>query len=959
MKIKHITIRIICLIMVCSLSQMLHAQNTIEDTGQVTDTTYVSDSRGKEVDLIFNSMSLKRMNGSVAVIDVQKELESDQSGNFYRKVAGMFGNRNTWGTGNAIIVVDGIQREGSFTDYVYDMEIESIVVLKDALSKAMYGAIGDQGVISIKTKRGKVGQHELRVYGRVETLAPRALPNYLNAADYMEAYNQAQLNDGIDPASLAYKQGVIDATRSGDNRALYPDNDFYSKDYLKEFSNQYLIFADVAGGNEKARYYMNTSWNRTNDFLNSPQNDINNILRVRGNLDFTVNKYMQMSVDAFASIDQNKQPNAGNYYKRFATIKPNDYPVMWNPMLIENEELRNSILAGANLIDGQLLGGNSSFLNNMMGDLTQNGNTKEMKRNVQFSGTLDLDLSFITSGLTAKAYAGMQFYNTLFSRQNQFFAVYEPMDSSIVRYENGEGVVTDVTTHGKDEMGGKYHVQDDLSTFYRQTSYFGTLNYKRSFGEHDVAAMAIFSGNKFVRPDEIQNTVALTTGGSVNYMYSDKYIAEVSLMGVGSRKLEEGNRMEVAPSIGLGWIISDEDFMADNAIFDYLKLRGSYGISLNDDWAEFADDNELNQYYFYKETFTRGSSYQYGNRNYRNGETAYESIPNKIGLQKRRDITLGFDATLLNRAMNVELGYFNSTSMDNLTEMEFTYPQLMGYENLVINNYNSERTQGIEAALDYTYNASEDLSFTTGAAFLHIIPEVTKKEEPRYEGVDAERLQQGTASDAMWALRSDGLYSENDFNSDGTLIDGLPDPLNDVKPGDIKYLDMNGDGVIDNLDQRIVGHGQRTQYSLYFDLKYKNFGLYVLGTGYAGDSNYRTGSYYRVFGNGKYSEMALDAWDPNNPDVNATHPRLSTTDSKNNNRNSDYWLYKNNRFTIPTMQLTYHFNGGNKYKFLKDSRVYLRGGNILVFGENKKYTDVEPDDRPNTKSLTFGFVASF
>ncbi len=950
MEIKYITIKYICLIMVCSLSQMLYAQNTIEDTGLKSDTTSLLSSHEKEVDLIFNTMSLKRMNGSVAVIDVPKELESDQSSTFYRKVPGMFGNRDTWGTGNAILVVDGIQREGSFTDYVYNMEIESIVVLKDALSKAMYGAIGDQGVISIKTKRGKVGKHELRVFGRVETIAPRALPNYLNAADYMGKYNEAQLNDGVDPASLAYKQGVIDGTRSGRNSALYPDNDFYSKDYMKEFSNQYLLFADVAGGNEKARYYMNTSWNRTNGFLNTPQNNINNILRVRGNLDFTINEYMKMGVDAFASIDQNKQPNAGDYFNRFATIKPNDYPALWNPGLIENEELRNSVLAGANLVDGQLLGGNSSFLNNMMGDLIQNGNTKEMKRNVQFSGRLDLDLSFVTPGLAAKAYGGMNFYNTLFSRQEQSFAVYEPYDSINSRYENGEGMVTDVTTHGKNEMGGKYHVQDNNSTFYRQTSYYGTLNYNRSFGDHDVSAVAIFSGNQFVRPDEIQNTVALTTGGSVNYMYNDKYIGEVTLMGVGSRKLEQGSRMEMAPSLGLGWIMSEENFMSGSSVFDYLKLRGSYGISLNDNW----DD-----YYLYKETFTRGSSYQYGNRNYRNGETAYASISNGIKMQRRKDITLGFDATLLNKAMNVELGYFNSTSMDNLTEMEYTYPQLMGYENLVVNNYNSERTQGIELGLNYTYKVSDDLSLTAGAALLHIMPEVTKQEEPRYEGVDAARLEEGTASDAMWALRSDGLYSETDFNADGTLVDGLPDPLNNVKPGDIKYLDMNSDGVIDNLDQRIVGHGQRTQYSLYLDLRYKNFEFYVLGTGYSGDSNYRSGSYYRVFGNGKYSEMANEAWNPNSPDVNAKHPRLSTTDSKNNNRNSDYWLYENNRFMIPTMQLTYHFNGGEKLKFLKDSRIYLRGGNILVLGKNTKYTEVVTDDYPNTKSLTFGFIASF
>ena len=171
-------------------------------------------------------------------------------------------------------------------------------------------------------------------------------------------------------------------------------------------------------------------------------------------------------------------------------------------------------------------------------------------------------------------------------------------------------------------------------------------------------------------------------------------------------------------------------------------------------------------------------------------------------------------------------------------------------------------------------------------------------------------LRKGTATDALWALRSDGLYSEADFNADGSLVSGLPVPtFGAVQPGDIKYLDQNGDNIIDEKDQRIIGHGLRTQYSLYLDINFKNLEFYVLGIGQSGNDDYRSGDYYRVFGDVKYSEMVNDAYGPNNKDVNAMHPRLSTTSASNNNRNSDYWLYKNNSFVIPTMQLTYNFSG--------------------------------------------------
>jgi TonB-linked SusC/RagA family outer membrane protein len=932
--------------MVVSLSQILYSQNRDEDTGQNPDSTSVPGILEKEVNLTFSSLSSRRMTGSTSVIDVQKELKSEQGNSFFFKVPGLFGTTNTWGTGNAIVLVDGIQREGNFMNYVSLMEVESVVVLKDALSKAMYGAMGDQGVILINTKRGEAGKHELRVLGNVTTLTPRALPNYLNAADYMGKYNEAQLNDGVDPLSLAYTQADIDATHSGANPALYPDNDFYSKDYLNEFTKSYYVFADLMGGDEKARYYMNTEWYSGKDFLNTPQSNVSNVLKFRSNLDFTINKYMTMGLDAFASVNLNMQPKAGDYYNKFATIKPNDYPVLWDPNLIADEELRNTILESANLVDGKLLGGKSTILNNIMGELRQNGNTKLMQRNVQFAGRLNLDLSFITQGLSAKAYGGMQFYNTIYSRQEPSFAVYEP-----ARYDSITGAVDSVSVHGVDKSANKYHAQKDLSDFYRQTSYYATLNYNRSFGEHDISAVALMSGNHYAVNGQLQKIVALTAGLTANYMYADKYIVEVSAMGIGSRKLAEGKRMELAPSFGLGWVLSEEGFMSDVSFVDYLKVRSSFGITKNDNWGN---------YFLYKKTFERGNSFWYGNGISRNGETSYTSIDNDIMMQKRRDITFGLDAILFDKAMNVELGYFNSASLDNITEMTNTYPQLLGYEDLVYNNYNSDVTQGIEIGINYTCNVTDDLAITAGSALLHILPKITKREEPRYEGVDAELLREGTATDAMWTLLSDGLYSEADFNPDGTLVDGLPvSTYGAVQPGDIKYLDQNGDDVIDQKDQRIVGHGQRTQCNLYLDLRYKNLEFFVLGTGYFGDSNYRSGNYYRVFGNGKYSEMANEAYGPNNKDVNATHPRLSATDATNNNRNSDYWLYKNNRFRIPTMQLTYHFDGGDKLSFLKDSRIYVKGNSLFVFGKNKKYLEVNTNGSPFTRSLQIGFVTSF
>jgi len=329
-------------------------------------------------------------------------------------------------------------------------------------------------------------------------------------------------------------------------------------------------------------------------------------------------------------------------------------------------------------------------------------------------------------------------------------------------------------------------------------------------------------------------------------------------------------------------------------------------------------------------------------------------------LQKRRDFTFGLDATLFKEAMNMELEYFNSTSLDNVTLMSSTYPQILGFENLVYNNYNSDRTRGFALGINYKFVVAKDFSITAGGNLIYISPKITKLDEPSYVGPDAALIRTGTATDAMWALKSDGLYSEADFNPDGTLISGLPVPsFGVVKPGDIKYLDQNDDNKIDNNDQRIIGHGLRTQYSLYLDINFKNLEFYILGIGQAGDYNYRSGDYFRVFGNVKYSESVNEAYGPDNKDVNALHPRLSATSSSNNNRNSDYWMYKNNSFVLPVMQLTYHFSGSDKLSFLKDSRVYVRADNAVVLASNKQYSELNVGGVPRTRSFSAGLITSF
>ncbi len=950
-----------CLIISAALYGQLFAQEAQGDSQGAYDP---DSSIANAVNLSFFDIEKDRMTGSVGVVDAQKEFIRDSRTHIGSalsgKVVGLFDTYNTWGTGNAVVVIDGVPQEGFYYNRLNMLEVETIVVLKDALSKALYGAMGDQGVILINTKRGKPGKAQIRVSAQHSISQARVLPNFLNAADYMEKYNEALTNDGLDHI---YSQEDIDMTRSGDSHALYPDNDFYSEDYLKNYRNSTNVIFDLSGGNQNAQYYINTEWGQDKGWLNTEIPDRENYFNFRSNLDFKINDYIKMGVQAVARLTIYDGPNVNNasggydYWEEFSSIKPNAYPDLWDPNLIQDETTRNFVLEEANLHNGRLLGGNSTYANNqVLGELVQNGKVNYRQTLAQFGSNLDVDLSFITEGLSAKGYAGMNFFNTVFTEQSYDYAIYEPGLDSL-------GVLDTVFIHGEDVPRDKYNTNNGRSTFYTDLTYYGNLSYEKSFGMHDISAMAMLYGNVLTREGAFQRQALFHYGVTANYMFNKKYVLEGSLMSIGTKKLPAGDNFEFAPAAGAAWIVSNESFMDNVSLINYLKIRGSYGISKNDNWGNSNED-----YYRYANTFVRERNFNYTNGDRDNNETVFSTVSNDILLQKREDISVGLEAVLLNNSLHLELGWFQSHSIGNVTLMTNAYPQLLGFEDLVYANFNSYKTTGIEFGIDYTYRVSDDFYATLGGNVMNITPEITKIDEPIYEGVDAALTREGSATDAMWALVADGLFGENDFNPDGSLVDGLPVPtFGTVQPGDIMYLDQNDDGVIDQLDRRIVGHGIRTQYSAYLDLRFRNFGLFVMGIGRLGDSNTRNESdsddveegYFQIVGDVKYSEYAMQAYGPDNMDVNAIHPRLTSRSGGNNDRNSSFWVFGNDSFIIPTLQLTYHFNGGNAIPFLHDSQIYIRGSNLAVINKNKAFTEVNPYGAPRTSSVVLGIITSF
>jgi len=911
------------------------------------------ESENDVLQMPFRKLAKIRTTGAVNQVNV-RELETVDSRQgrdaaLNGKVNGLFGTLNTWGRGNALIVVDGMPRGTNYDFYL--REIETVTVLKDPLTRSMYGAAADQGVIMFTTKRGKAYKKEFNVqleYG-LNTPVENTMPKYMNAGDYMETYNTVIPN--------TYTAQKISDTRAGIDPALNPDIDFYSNDFIKSQTNNVNVFADASGGNKQGQYYANLGWVHSNGWLNMGSADVRDKFNFRGNVDYSLAESFKLRLDVGATFELQQAPNVTDYWDQASKILPNSYPLAWDPKLITNPAQYADILKNAKLIDGMLLGGNKTFSRNLYADFMRKGDRSVAERNIQVNVGADWDLKALLPGLKAAGQFSIDSYNTVLKAQSGSYIVYNPLVSFL---PTGERVIG-VEAVGQDVFASNFAVQQNAMAFERRVGAFGNLTYDRKFGQTEVSLMAVAYGNRLAFNNgnptngtnigENQDITALTYGFNGNIAHNKKYLIDFSYAVLGTQKLPKDGKYALNSSIGLGWILSQEDFMKDSKVFDFLKLKATAGILNNDNWSN---------YFLYETAFTRGSLFNYNNNVNSNNEMTYTTRANDIGWQKREELSVGFDAALFNKKLWFEGNLFQSLRYDQITELRSTLPLLLGTQSTKFwSNYNADRVRGFELGLKYEAVFSKTSSLSIGSTFIATNREQTQIDETKW--ANAYQYRKGTDPSAFWGLKSNGLYGAADFDAQGALLSSLPKPeYGAVAPGDIKYVDKNGDGVVNSQDEHVIGQNDADyQYSIYFTLKMKQLELFAVGVGSVGDYNNRNSDYFRVSGNvTKYPEHLKQAYSASNPDVNAAYPRLTAARSLNNNQTSDFWLYKNNTFSLPAMQLSYNFIG-KPSSTLKMTKLYVRGTDLLRVDPNSVYNDVRVGSEPRTRTVALGSVFQF
>ena len=828
-------------------------------------------------------------------------------------------------------------------------------MLKDAAAVVLYGSRAAKGVILITTKRGKDSPMHIDVRANVGVNVPKAYPKYLDADCYMTMYNEACRNDGI---AERYDAGTIYNTAMGTNPYRYPDIDFYSSDYLRKFYTNSDVTGEVYGGNEKTHYYLNFGMNYANSLLKYGESKkaYDMSFNVRGNVDMALASWLKATTNA-AIIFDNSYQGRGDFWGAASTLRPNWFaPLLPIDMMDPNVAYIQEYITNSNhLIDGKyLLGGTSADTTNPFSELLAAGYTKEKARRFMFDVAVMADLGGLLKGLSFKTAYSVDYTSYYSEAYAEKYAIYEPKWSNV----NGKDMIIGLTKFNDDTKSTNEYV--GKSTYDQTMTFSAQFDYNRTFKTfHNVSATLLgwgyqtqSSADEGHESSDYHRTSNVNLGLRASYNYDHKYYADFSGALVHSAKLPEGNRNAFSPSVTLGWRLSKEKFMESVGFVDDLKITASY--------AKLHQDLDISDYYMYKGYFSdKGGWFQWYDGTVGGNTTGSKRGDNpNLDFITREEVRAGIDATLFNRLLRINANYFTQKTSGLLTQGASTiYPSFFDLGTdlsfLPWINYNEDKRTGFDFSLSANKKIG-DFDVTLGFNGMVFSSKASIRDEVANESY---LLRQGRALDATY-----GYVCEGFFQDQADIEKHAKQTFGTVRPGDLKYKDINGDGVINSDDQIDLGAGGWSTspftFGLNLTLKYKNFTLFAMGSGQTGAVAFKNNSYYWNRGTSKFSEIVMGRWTEETKGT-ATYPRLSTSNGDNNFRNSTFWMYKNNVFRLSNVQLTYDFptdtfNG----TFIRGLSLYCGGSNLLTIAKEREYMEMSLG-APQYRNFYLGFKAAF
>lgn len=831
------------------------------------------------------------------------------------------------------VYVDGFQTNMSFVQYLTPAEIESISILKDAAALAPLGMKGANGAIWIVTKRGQVGKPTTRVQLRTGMQQPIKVTKPLSSYDYATLYNEAVSNDNGRVWNPRYTNTQLDAYRSGNGI----NTDWYDE-VLRSSTPFSSADATFSGGSDAAKYFVMLGHVSSNGIYDIEKKDNRSNAQLqqynlRSNFDFTLFNIFEGKVDLGGRIEDRKYPaySGGGLWRNLERYPNNIYPV------------RN---------DNGTWTGTSTYPDNPVASVNELGYNSTRDRTLQANFSLKEKLDFITEGL---------YLSQAVSFNNWTRGSYG-VTKNYARYIGDALQTPDQDTN--------YEVRDDWGTNQWDWKQFQvTAGYDRTFGVHKLSSAINYLQYSYHVDENMNGAAGINTaygfqniGGRVHYANNDKYVAEFSFAYSGSDNYRKGNRFGFYPAISGAWIMSNERFMEDNNSIQFLKIRASAGMSGYD---TFSGGRYLYaQYYDYRGSYPTGN----GEPTWRRGLTdAYTANPD-IFAEKSMKYNLGVEMQSFNK-LSLTLDAF----MDKRSGIISVDNSIMAPAGIAppYRNLGKVTTSGVELSAAF-HDRIGEVAYNIGGMVTYIKDKIDYMAELAPPSPDASRT--GRPIGTWIGYDAIGFYDISDFDSEGKL-NNLPVPaFGEVQPGDIKYRDLNDDGVIDERDMLEIGKSPYPDwtYSLFTDIEYKGFDFSVLFQGTAGrDVNLLNDARNKVVAfedNGNVYEWAKGRWayypdqgiDTRN---SATYPRLSTLGNNNNYRNSNFWIKSGNFLRLRNVEIGYTLPKEFLTRMnLSNARIFVNGVNLLTISSLFSDYNIDPETMsgyPGMKSYNIGIAVGF
>ena len=830
------------------------------------------------------------------------------------------------GGGDGIItIVDGMER-GIGT--LLAEEVESIEILKDPLTKLIYGPRAANGVLLVTTKKGR--KMTRTIHASLESgigLAAK-YPNFLQSYDYAKLYNEARTNDGLpgiytDDDLLAYKNS------SGENDFRYPNLDYYNY-FLNNYNNFNKATFEYSGGTETTQYsFIGGFLNQTGLEKIGRAHDRNRF-NARGNLSMRINDLISASIGMGLVFDvaNGNQINDRDLISTLSSHRPNEYPIM----IPEN-------IIPADSAGYPNLGASNTVIDNLYGTLMYGGYRKNQSLAGQLNVGLDFDFKHYVKGLKASTY--LMFDNE--------FSGTESLSTTAATYSQRWFKTPD----GNDSLimiMRKQHDKNDLITLTdntnsRKLNFLGSLNYERNLNDHlHVSLQYLYNFYLNERTGINQDIKFLNNVLKVNFINRDKYIIQGNIGYLGNNKFSNSNRYAMSYAAALGWIISSEDFFQTVDYVDFLKLKSSFGVLPYDGQTA---------YNLFLSSYESSGSARMNNSLNPSLVKFYQIGNPSLKWEKSLEFNLGIEALAFNNKLNIELNYFNEMRSDIIQAADFSNSMVLGGLYQFV-NWGQVQNRGIEAEILYTDKVGE-FTYQLGVNTVYSKNKIIKTNQVDYPDDYLNRV--GKPTDAMYGYVAMGL-----FGKDVDLSSAYQQTFGTYGIGDIAYEDLNQDQMINELDQQKLGNSfPRFNIGLNVNLMYKRFGLYVSGTSQLGFYNWLNNDYYWIRGENKYSELALERYHvTNNPTGHM--PRLTTTNGSNNFRNSSFWIEKADFLKLKNVELSYTYQGRNTLVF-KSMKFFIRGTNLLTLSH---FADFDPEALdagltayPILKNITGGIKVVF